>query len=207
MCCLHKYCDHTQNSTRQRKLHAVFIPKLSVIDILSFAPLSLLYIRPSLRYMQWLLTPVPLEHTQEQEQEQKIAGVATDQADAASAINTTSSESPTLEASRTKMSTKAVGEVNGEVSEVLEGVGARVGEEAVTAAAVRTKDPATMVALGGSHSLAATSSGKVFGFGRQEHGRLGAEDMVKKAYGIVFFITEICFVVSKEKAFMYGMNV
>ncbi|CBJ31000.1 conserved unknown protein [Ectocarpus siliculosus] len=41
--------------------------------------------------------------------------------------------------------------------------------------AVRTTDPARMVALGGSHSLVMTSSGRVFGFGRQDDGRLGVE--------------------------------
>eukprot|EP00752_Nemacystus_decipiens_P002865 g2666.t1 len=41
--------------------------------------------------------------------------------------------------------------------------------------AVRTTDPATMVALGGSHSLVMTSSGRVFGFGRQNDGRLGED--------------------------------
>lgn len=48
------------------------------------------------------------------------------------------------------------------------------------AAAVRDADRATMVALGGSHSLVLTASGKVFAFGRQEHGRLGtgAEEVV-----------------------------
>lgn len=37
------------------------------------------------------------------------------------------------------------------------------------------KDPATAVALGGTHSLVLTSSGKMYGFGRQEDGRLGAD--------------------------------
>ncbi|CAM9138723.1 unnamed protein product [Laminaria digitata] len=45
----------------------------------------------------------------------------------------------------------------------------------VTAAAARTEDPAAMVALGGTHSLVLTSSGKVFGFGRLEDDRLGVE--------------------------------
>lgn len=45
----------------------------------------------------------------------------------------------------------------------------------VTGGAVRTEDPVSMVALGGSHSLALTSSGKVFGFGRLEFDRLGVE--------------------------------
>ena len=44
-----------------------------------------------------------------------------------------------------------------------------------TAGAVRTEDPASMVALGGTHSLVLTSSGKVFGFGRLEDDRLGVE--------------------------------
>ncbi|CAB1099145.1 unnamed protein product [Ectocarpus sp. CCAP 1310/34] len=48
---------------------------------------------------------------------------------------------------------------------------AKIGE----GAAVRTTDPASMVALGGSHSLVMTSSGRVFGFGRQDDGRLGVE--------------------------------
>lgn len=47
------------------------------------------------------------------------------------------------------------------------------GPEAEGGGAVRSEDPVTMVALGGSHSLTLTSSGKVFAFGRQEHGRLG----------------------------------
>lgn len=41
--------------------------------------------------------------------------------------------------------------------------------------AVRRKDPACLVALGGTHSLVLTSSGKVFGFGRLENDRLGVE--------------------------------
>ncbi|CAM9747810.1 unnamed protein product, partial [Hapterophycus canaliculatus] len=42
--------------------------------------------------------------------------------------------------------------------------------------AVRTTDPAAMVALGGSHTLVMTASGRVFGFGRREDGRLGVEE-------------------------------
>lgn len=41
--------------------------------------------------------------------------------------------------------------------------------------AVRTTDPAAMVALGGSHSMVMTASGRVFSFGRQDDGRLGLE--------------------------------
>ncbi|CAM9702753.1 unnamed protein product [Ectocarpus sp. 8 AP-2014] len=38
-----------------------------------------------------------------------------------------------------------------------------------------------MVALGGSHSLVMTSSGRVFGFGRQDDGRLGVEVNTEEA--------------------------
>lgn len=55
----------------------------------------------------------------------------------------------------------------------------------VSSGAVRTQDPATMVALGGSHSLVMTSSGKVFGFGRQENGRLGVDVESVRAVGLV----------------------
>lgn len=41
--------------------------------------------------------------------------------------------------------------------------------------AARTQDPAIMVALGGSHSLVATASSRVFTFGRQSYGRLGMD--------------------------------
>lgn len=53
---------------------------------------------------------------------------------------------------------------------------------AISAAAVRKEDPVVKVALGGSHSMALTSTGRVFAFGRQEYGRLGVEESLVRFF-------------------------
>lgn len=77
----------------------------------------------------------------------------------------------------------------------------------VTGGAVRTKDPASVVALGGSHSLALTLSGKVFGFGRLEDNRLGVELDPVRGFGDRFPCNVFRWMFSEEQVFRTGRPV
>ena len=72
-----------------------------------------------------------------------------------------------------------------------EGDGASSVKKMEADGAVRAADRATMIALGGSHSLVLTASGRVFAFGRQENGRLGVEvDAVRRSVCVCVCVCE-----------------
>lgn len=113
---------------------------------------------------QWLLTPVQLEQTPEP----KLQQTTSCSSGTVDPINTTTTNSEDIAPTKTANELLSK-EINAD--EIAKPPLPPPPE--AKGATVRAVDPATMAALGGSHSLVLTASGKVFAFGRQEYGRLG----------------------------------
>lgn len=138
-----------------------------------------------LPFAQQLFTPVPLENGVDDgavvndtdgypgpvQRVDEVASVGSDEEPA----SMTSLAAPTSTASEGVGMRRSAREVSTDVLKEAAAAGAAVDIKR-GAAAIRRQDPVREVSLGGSHSLVRTASGRVFGFGRTQYGRLGVAD-------------------------------